>query len=123
MHRSTPVFNVETHGGTLVVTPTGDQVGFRLARIQEQTDQILKSIERDQIRNVVVDATQSSYLSSSIIGAMIQMWEAVSAAGGRLAVCGLTDDAMEALVATRLDTRWPSFSTRAEALAALGGGA
>jgi anti-anti-sigma factor len=121
MHRSTPVFNVETQGGTLVVTPTGDQVGFRLARIQEQTEQILESIQRDQIRNVVVDAAQASYLSSSIIGALIQMWEAVSAAGGRLAVCGLNDDAMEALVATRLDTRWPSFPTRAKALAALGG--
>jgi anti-anti-sigma factor len=122
MPHNSPVFNVDTHGGTLVVTPTGDQVGFRLARIQEQTDQILEAIRRDHIRNVVVDAAQSSYLSSSIIGALIQMWEAVSAAGGRLAVCGLTDDAMEALVATRLDTRWPSFPTRAEALAELGGG-
>jgi anti-anti-sigma factor len=123
MPSHTPVFVVESRGATLVVTPTGDQVGFRLARIQEQTDQVLKTIERDRIRNVVVDAAQSSYLSSSIIGAMIQMWEAVSAAGGRLAVCGLTDDAMEALVATRLDTRWPSFPTRAEALAGLGDGA
>jgi anti-anti-sigma factor len=123
MLRNTPVFDVELHGATLVVTPTGDQVGFRLARIQDQTDQILESIQRDHIHNVVVDAARSSYLSSSIIGALIQMWEAVSAGGGRLAVCGLTDDAMEALVATRLDTRWPSFPTRAEALAELGGGA
>ena len=119
MSTSTPVFQVEALGATLVVAPTGDHVGFRLARIQEQTEQILETIQRDAIRNIVVDASQSSYLSSSVIGAFIQMWEAVSATGGRLAICGLNDDAMEALVATRLDTRWPSFATREEALSAL----
>lgn len=119
MSTSTPAFHVEAQATTLVVTPTGDHAGFRLSRIQEQTEQILETIRHDGIRNVLVDAAQTSYLSSSIIGAMIQMWEAVSPTGGRLAVCGLSDDAMEALVATRLDTRWPSFETRAEALAAL----
>ena len=122
MSDPSPVFQTEVRGPTLVVTPTGDHVGFRLARIQEQTDQVLGAIRRDGIRNVLVDAAQVSYLSSSIIGAFIQMWEAVSASGGRLAVCGLTDDAMEALVATRLDTRWPNYPTRAEALAELGRG-
>ncbi len=119
MSDSENAFQTETHGVVLVVTPVGDQIGLRMGRLQEQTDQITDSIEQEDVRSVIVDAGNMTFLPSRVISAFIQIWEAAVEHGGSFVTCNLSDDALEALIVTRLDTRWPTYDTRDAALAAL----
>lgn len=113
------VFGIEQSGRTLVVIPAGEHIGFKMKQVQNEADALVARIREEGIRHVVVDASKTAYFSSIIIGALIQLWEAVTAAGGKFALCHLNDDALSALVAMRLDTKWPHYDTRAEALEAL----
>ncbi|MFQ5731338.1 MAG: STAS domain-containing protein [Planctomycetaceae bacterium] len=116
------VFHTLTEGKALIVIPAGDHVGFQIAQIESGTDAILELVERAGLSHIVFDAGESSYLSSSMIGAMIRMWEAVSAGGGQFLTCCLTEDALRAIAVTRLDSHWPQFDSRAAALQALKSG-
>ena len=115
------VFQTELADKTIIVIPAGDHVGFHMKQIQEETDRILESIQKGDVRNVVIDGKNASYFSSSVIGGVIRLWEAATENGGRLVLCNIADDAMDAIAAMRLDTKWPSFETRTEALANLTG--
>jgi anti-sigma B factor antagonist len=113
------VFETEIHEGVLVVVPTSDQIGLRHGRLQEQTDRVTQTIEQGDVRGVVVDAGNMSYLPSAVISAFIQIWEAAVEHGGSFVTCNLSDDALQSLIVTRLDTRWPTYDSRDEALAAV----
>ena len=119
MSDSEQVFQIEEEGRSLILVPSGDHVGFPLAEMQSEAVMISQRLGETTLQNVIVDAGQTKYLSSSIIGALIQIWETVEEKGGRLVICNLTDDAMLALSATRLDTKWTCYDSRAEALAAV----
>lgn len=121
MPGSKRVFQTETHGGVLVVVPADEQSGLRhLGRLQEETEQIAQSIEQGDVRSVLVDAANMPFLPSRIISSFIQLWEAALEHGGSFAICNLSDEAMQSLIVTRLDTRWPIYDTRDAALAAIG---
>ena len=113
------LFHVERTANALIIVPSGDLVGFQQHEIQKETDGLVSDIQAAVIKGVIFDGGESSYLSSSIIGAMIRIWEATTDQGGKFVTCNLSDDAMSAVVATRLDTKWPTYDTRAKALKAL----
>jgi anti-anti-sigma regulatory factor len=116
---SKTVFRVERADDALVVIPTGDHIGFEMNQVQKETDSIVADVKSSVLAGVIFDAAEASYLSSTIIGAMIRLWDAATEIGAKFVLCGLSDDAMSAIVATRLDTKWPSYETRAEALKAV----
>lgn len=119
MSDSQSVFRTEQHGSTLIVIPTDEHIGFRLKQIQDEADEIAGQVNAGEIKDVVVDASETPYLSSTVIGAFITIWDVLMEKGGKLALCNLTDDAMAAIVATRLDTKWSCVGTREEALQSL----
>lgn len=119
MTASSPAFRMEQDAGTLILVPAGEQVGFRLLTVQKETEEILRRLQDAHLRSVLVDAGETEYLSSTVIGALIQIWETLRERGGRFALCNLSDDALSVIVAMRLDTRWRHFNSREEALQAL----
>lgn len=122
MSNAVNVFQTEAHGNVLVIIPVDQQSGLRnLSRLQEQTDQIAGSIEQGDVVSVLVDAENLPFLPSRLISAFIQLWEASLEHGGRFAICNLSDEAMQSLIVTRLDTRWPTFDSREAALAEFAG--
>ena len=69
----------------------------------------------------VIGLANLLFLASRVIGSFIQIWERTLERGGRFVLCNLSDDALQGLIVTRLDTRWPTYATRKEALAAISG--
>jgi anti-anti-sigma factor len=117
MPRFEQVFRTEQSGDTLMVVPSGSHAGYRLPQIEDETDLIVAGIKGDEIARVVVDAGETDYLSSALIGALVRIWDAVNDNNGEFALCNLSDDAMLALIVTNLDTRWPHFDSLSDALA------
>lgn len=118
MPRFEQIFRTEQSGDAMIVVLSGEHIGFRLAQIEDETDLVVAGIKGDEIRRVVVDAGEADYLSSALIGALVRIWDAVTANGGSFALCNLSDDALMALIVTNLDTRWPHFDSRESALLA-----
>ncbi|WP_396218828.1 STAS domain-containing protein [Gemmatimonas sp.] len=69
-------------------------------------------------RTVVIDFTQSGYIDSSGLGALVSLSKRVRDAGGDVRLTGLNEDLRRLFELTRLDQLFPLYATRADALSA-----
>lgn len=113
------VFRTEIDDGTLIVKPCGDQAAALSQRFYEEIEEVRGTIRKGSLQHVLVDASAVDYLSSAVIGGLIELWECATENGCKFAVCGLSDFALEALSVTRLDTRWPRYDDRESAIQSL----
>ena len=65
----------------------------------------------------MVDFSNSPYIDSSGLGALVSLSRRLRDAGGDLRLVGLNDDLRSLFELTRLDQLFPLFATRDEALA------
>jgi anti-sigma B factor antagonist len=68
---------------------------------------------------IIVDFSQTTFIGSTFIELLVRAWRRVSQRGGTLATCGLHPFCAEVLRVTRLETLWPSYATREEAVQAI----
>ena len=106
-------FTLERMDDTLVVAVEGQLV---VTNRQEFKQAILDAMEQGA-RLVVADFTQSPYIDSSGLGALVSLSRRLREAGGDLRLVGLNDDLRGLFELTRLDQLFPTFSSRADALA------
>lgn len=76
---------------------------------------ILDAVEQGA-RLVIVDFTDSGYIDSSGLGALVSLSRRLREAGGDLRLVGLNEDLRALFELTRLDALFPLFGTRADAL-------
>ena len=98
------VFRVERSDDALVVVPTAITSASNCIRSRRRPSAPVADVNSSVLSGVIFDAGETSYLSSTVIGAMIRLWEAAKAHRAKFVLCCLSDDAMAAIVATRLDT-------------------
>lgn len=78
---------------------------------------LVTTCERKPAR-LVVDLTQVSYMDSSGIGILVEVYRRVRAYGGALMVCGLADRVRSVFEITKLDKFFHMCETVEEALSA-----
>ncbi|MCC6243775.1 MAG: STAS domain-containing protein, partial [Gemmatimonadaceae bacterium] len=66
---------------------------------------------------VVVDFSASAYIDSSGLGALVSLGKRLREQGGDLRLTGLNDDLRTLFELTRLDSLFPLFASRDDALA------
>ena len=89
----------------------------------EALDQMLAELTSDEAAcTVLLDATCTQFMDSNFLEVLIRFWKRLSQHGGQLALCGLSPECTQVIRTTRLDTLWPLYASRAEALRALGAG-
>jgi len=71
---------------------------------------------------LLLDLSHTSYVGSGFIELLVRVWKRVKMRGGIMALCGLRPFCAEVLGVTRLDTIWPIYPHRSEAIAAIAGG-
>jgi anti-sigma B factor antagonist len=106
-------FSVERADDTLIVTVEGQLV---VSNRQEFKQRILDGVEQGG-RIVVVDFTNSGYIDSSGLGALVSLSRRLRESGGDLRLVGLNEDLRTLFELTRLDALFPLFATRDDALA------
>ena len=86
----------------------------------EALDQMLVELASDEAaRTVLLDATCTQFMDSNFLEVLIRFWKRLSQRGGRLALCCVAPECKEVIRVTRLDTIWPVYASREEALQAL----
>lgn len=114
------VFRIERQGQTLIVTPLRDLRELDYQAIESEGSEILHLLENGTIKNVVMDCTRTDYYGSTALGFFVKLWNQVQGRKGRMAFCGLSDHEREILKVANLDGLWPHYSSRLEAIKAIG---
>src|SRR5262249_5312706 len=114
-------FRVELHGDIAVIIPAADVFNMDETLIQQASEYVLGPLRKDPPGGIVVDLSEVRYFASVFISFLLKCHLLVKKHGSELVLSGASDRVRELLHLTALDTLWALYSTRAEALEALGG--
>lgn len=78
---------------------------------------LLDEAAHAQPPRLLLDFSQTAYIGSSFIELLVRAWKRLKQRGGDLMLCGLQPFCEEIMKVSRLDTLWPMYATREEALA------
>ena len=106
-------FQIETAGDVVVVAVAGQLV---VGNRQEFKQSVLDEVERGA-RRILVDFSETGYVDSSGLGALVSLNKRLREAGGELRLAALNEDMRTLFELTRLDTLFRLYASRAEALA------
>ena len=115
------LFDVERDGEVVVLIPRGDLRESDYMDIESGARGLLDLVSAPEVKGVVLDFHRTDYYGSTALGFFLRLWKRVSSRGGRMAFCNLSVNEGEILAVTRLDTLWPVFPSREEALKAVRG--
>jgi anti-anti-sigma factor len=114
------VVDLEWHGDALVVVCRGAVESLKWSLIEDAADIILEPMREQNTPLVVFDMSEVKYFGSVFMALLVKCQRIVKPRGGVMVLCGLNDLAKDLLHTTALDTLWPIYDTRAQALEAIG---
>jgi len=114
-------FHVERHGDIAVIIPASEVESMSENLIQQAAELVLAPLRKDPPAGLVIDLSQVKFFGSVFISFLLKCHMLVKKHGSEVVLAGASDRIRELLHLTALDTMWALYSTRAEALAALGG--
>ena len=79
-------------------------------------ESIWSIIDQNRVLRVVLELDQLSLLHSHLIGQFVMLYKRLHSHGGMLRLCGLSPTNEEALHGCRLDSCFPSFANRGDAV-------
>jgi anti-anti-sigma factor len=113
------VFTLERRGDLTIITASEalERMDFDLE--EAVADLILTPLRRQENPLIVYDLSRAQYFGSMFLALLIRSWKLVKSQGGTMALSGVTDRARELLRITSLDTLWPIYDSKREAIEAL----
>src|SRR5262245_33335385 len=113
------VFTLERHGDLTIITATEalERMDFDIE--EHVADMILKPLRRQENPLIVFDLSHADNFGSMFLALLIRCWKLALSQGGTMALSGVTDRARELLRVTALDTVWPIYDSRREAIEAM----
>jgi anti-sigma B factor antagonist len=100
-------------GGVTVVAVDGQLI---VGNRHELKDMIQAALDRGE-RKLLVDFSQTGYIDSSGLGALVSISKRIREASGELRLAGLNDDLRSLFELTKLDTLFTITETPEQALA------
>jgi len=118
---SNALFQLDTIGEVLVITPLADLSEMDFTAMEAQGQKILERWDKCACQNVVLDLGRIGYFGSSALGLFVKIWKRVCQRHGKLAICGVSANEQDVLSITKLDNVWPIAASRDDALAMVEG--
>jgi anti-anti-sigma factor len=81
-------------------------------------ESVWEMMQQHLVHRVVLELENLNLLRSWLIGQLINLHKRVTAQGGTLRICGLSDENQEVLRMCRLEERFPQYANRANAVMA-----
>jgi anti-anti-sigma factor len=114
-------FRVERHGDIAVIIPSPEVESMQENLIQQAAQMVLAPLREDPPSGLIIDLSQVSYFGSVFISFLLRCHMLVKKHGSEVVLAGASERIRELLHMTALNTLWAQYSSRAEALEALGG--
>jgi len=113
------VFRIERHGPVAIIVPSQTVESWNWNIIEDAAEIVLRPLRDDPYPQVVIDLTHVSYFGSVFLALLLRMWKVVVGKGGQMVLAGASANTKELLAVTALDTIWPIYDTRDEAVRVL----
>jgi anti-anti-sigma factor len=114
-------FNIERHGDIAVITPSPEVEKMPENLMEQAAQMVLAPLRADPPSGLIFDLSKVDYVGSVFLSFLLRCHKRVKEHGSEVVVAGASNRARELLHMTALDTLWPLYSTRQEAIAALTG--
>jgi anti-sigma B factor antagonist len=114
-------FQLKWRGDTLIVSPSGhcEELGWDL--IDQAALIVLQPIKSVKLPSVVFDLSKLKFVGSVFLSLMLRCYKLVKSRGGEFVLCGANGMATELMRITKLDSLWPIYDSREDALMSLEG--
>ncbi len=112
-------FRIERHGEIAVIIPTPELEKLPLDLMEQAAQMVLAPLRTNPPSGLIFDLSQVGYFGSVFLSFLLRCHKRVKETGSEVVVAGASPDARELLRITALDTIWPLYDTRKEALEAL----
>ena len=106
-------FTQTTNNGIVLVRAEGQLI---VGNRQELKDLVGAALDKGE-RRILIDFSQTGYIDSSGLGALVSISKRVREAGGELRLSGLNEDLRSLFELTKLDTLFAIAETPQQALA------
>ncbi len=114
-------FRIERHGETAVVTPSAKVEEMHETMIEQAARVVVQSLREDPPAGIVIDLSQVNYFGSVFLSFLLRCHTRAKKQGSEIVLAGASEPARELLHLLDLETVWAIYSTRQEAIEALGG--
>ena len=124
MNVETPLsesFRVERHGDVAVIIPASEVESMPESLIQQAAEIVLAPLRKDPPAGLVIDLSEVKFFGSVFISFLLKCHMLVKKHGSEVVLAGASERIRELLHLTALDTLWPLYDTRTEALQSLAG--
>jgi anti-sigma B factor antagonist len=109
----------EMVGAVTIVTLGHEYETIDDAALQEVGAFLLDLTAQEDLHNLIIDLSETTFFGSGLLAIILRVYSRLNARSGQLALCELRPHCREVLRTTRLDTLWPVYDSRAEAVSAL----
>ena len=86
------------------------------AEFDRLNETLLVTVSADPQRAWVIDLSQTSYLGSAVLGLLVNIWQRLRSAGGKMVLCGLSPALTKLFQATSLVRLFTIVRTREDAI-------
>jgi anti-anti-sigma factor len=114
-------FRIERHGEIAVVVPSPKVEEMHEALIDQAAKMVVSSLREDPPAGIVVDLSQINYVGSVFVSFLLRCHMLAKKQGSEIVLAGASEPARELLHLLDLETIWALYTTRKEAIEALGG--
>ena len=101
---------------TAVVTSNEKSNGLDHHDLESAMHSLEETLRQWPATNIVVDCGNTDSFGCSTIGLFARLRKLAKGHGGKFALCGLAPAQLEMLQVAKLDSLWPIFFSRAEAM-------
>jgi len=112
-------FTLERHGDLTVITATRALERIEFGLEEQVAELILRPLRRQENPLIVFDLSQVDNFGSMFLALLIRCWKLALSQGGTMALSGVTERTRELLRMTALDTVWPIYESKREAMEAM----
>lgn len=112
-------FTIERRGDLTVITATRELERIEFGLEELVSELILKPLRRQENPLIVFDLSGVDYFGSMFLALLIRCWKLALSQGGTMALSGVNAPTRELLRVTALDTVWPMYQSKREAIEAL----
>ena len=110
-------YEFENDGDVLIVVARASLTSAVDTDLVADRHRLVEHITGQGITQVVVDFRRVTHFASSVLNTLTHLWNSQRTAGGRMAVCSLSQLARETISMAGLDTILDLCPTQSEALA------
>lgn len=116
------LFEFETQGNVLILTPRGSMMEYRDAELRNAYNEAYRYLMAPEVNHMMVDFSSMDYFGSTFVGMLIRLARKIRSDGGEAALCCLSESMkgmmkqLMLLENQKTDCYWVAFESREAAL-------